>query len=92
MSYTNATNVPVAQGLRKRTHVTFIFSLILHGRQMKLSWVHSTAIGGVTPALAAPMHYDLRGEISPHFWYSLHQMHCTQTNGKIIKIKYHPTS
>ena len=67
MSHTNPTQKPVAQGQRKQTHVTFIFSLILHGRQIKLSWVHSTAIGGVTPALATPMHYDLRGEISPPF-------------------------
>ena len=34
---------------------------------MKLSWVHSTAIGGVTPALAAPMHLALRVKIFPPF-------------------------
>ena len=50
-----------------RTHITFIFFMILHGRQMKLSWVHSTAIDGVTPSLATPMHFGLRGEISPPF-------------------------
>ena len=52
MSYTSSTNVPVAQGMGKQTHVTFIFYLILHGRQMKLLWVHNTArggIGGVAP-------------------------------------------
>ena len=36
-------------------------------RQMKLSWVHSTAIGAVTPALAAPMHFALRVKICPPF-------------------------
>ena len=34
---------------------------------MKLSWVQSTAIGGVTPALAAPMHLALRVKIFPPF-------------------------
>ena len=62
MSYTNATNVSVAQGLRKRVHITFFSSLILHGRQMKLPWVHGLTIGGAIPAMPAPMHYGLKAD------------------------------
>ena len=38
----------------------FFFNMILHGSQMKLSWVHGTAIRGAIPAVTAPMHYGLR--------------------------------
>ena len=60
----------------------------LHGRQMKVTWGHDTAIGRAIPTMPALMQFGLREEIFPQSMYSLDRSHCTTMKPTLCTIHY----